>query len=194
MNRRTLLRLGGLTAATALAGCTDLFETLFFVIYVFLRLNTSIRQLEAELDVSYRTLRRRVEQFVWWKLEPRLGRNRWWNHFPRHIDRQGVVTRLGMGRSLRDIGMVRIVSGILDRPVRTQTVVLGAMSLMGELVAVSSLVDKLQLAVDSGAKTVLLPAKNEEDLAKIPDELLDQLQLVFYTDPLDGASKAIELE
>ena len=90
--------------------------------------------------------------------------------------------------------LVGTVSGILDRPVRPQAVVLGAMSLMGELVTVSSLVDKLQLAADSGAKTVLLPAKNKEDLAKIPDELLDQLQLVFYTDPLDAASKAIELE
>jgi ATP-dependent Lon protease len=62
------------------------------------------------------------------------------------------------------------------------------MSLMGKLV------DKLQLAVDSGAKTVLLPAKNKDDLAKIPNELLDQFQLGFYTDPLDAASKAIELE
>lgn len=32
--------------------------------YSFLRFNTSIRQIEAELDVSYRTLRRRVEQFT----------------------------------------------------------------------------------------------------------------------------------
>jgi transposase-like protein len=39
-------------------------ETLLFVIYAFLRFNTSVRQLEAELDVSYRTLRRRVEQFA----------------------------------------------------------------------------------------------------------------------------------
>ncbi|MCQ4334384.1 protease Lon-related BREX system protein BrxL [Natronomonas sp. F2-12] len=90
--------------------------------------------------------------------------------------------------------LVGIVSGILDRPVRPQTVVLGSMSLMGELVSVSSLIDKLQLSADSGAKTVLLPAKNKEDLPKIPDELLDQLQLVFYTNPLDAASKAIELE
>lgn len=90
--------------------------------------------------------------------------------------------------------LVGITSGILDRPVRSQMVVLGAMSLMGELVAVSSLVDKLQLAADSGAKTVLLPAKNKEDFATIPDELLDQLELVFYTDPLEAASKAIDLE
>lgn len=35
----------------------------FFMIYMFLRFNTSIRQLSAELDVSYRTLRDRIERF-----------------------------------------------------------------------------------------------------------------------------------
>ena len=34
----------------------------FFAIYSFLRFNTSIRQLEAELDISYRTLRQRIER------------------------------------------------------------------------------------------------------------------------------------
>ena len=36
----------------------------YFTIYVFLRFNTSIRQIEAELDLSYRTVRRRVERFA----------------------------------------------------------------------------------------------------------------------------------
>ena len=36
----------------------------FFAIYGFLRFNMSIRQLEAELDVSYRTLRQRIERFA----------------------------------------------------------------------------------------------------------------------------------
>jgi transposase-like protein len=34
----------------------------YFTIYVFLRFNTSIRQIEAEIDVSYRTVRQRVER------------------------------------------------------------------------------------------------------------------------------------
>ncbi len=33
-----------------------------FTIYVFLRFNTSIRQVEAELNLSYRTVERRVER------------------------------------------------------------------------------------------------------------------------------------
>ena len=36
---------------------------LFFAIYAFLRFNTSIRQLEAEFDVSCRTLHRCIERF-----------------------------------------------------------------------------------------------------------------------------------
>ncbi|MFD1643658.1 IS1595 family transposase [Halohasta litorea] len=36
----------------------------YFTIYVFLRFNTSIRKIEAELDLSYRTVRRRVECFA----------------------------------------------------------------------------------------------------------------------------------
>ena len=39
-------------------------DKLLFAFYSFLRFNTSIRQLDAEIDVSYRSLRRRVEQFA----------------------------------------------------------------------------------------------------------------------------------
>ena len=45
--------------------CTHLELSLrewYFTIYVFLRSNTSIRQIEAGLDLSYRTVRRCVER------------------------------------------------------------------------------------------------------------------------------------
>ncbi len=90
--------------------------------------------------------------------------------------------------------LVAIISGILDRPVQSGLVVLGETSLMGELVKVNSLVDKLQLASDAGAQQVLLPTENKNDLAKVPNELLDEPQLVFYTDPLNAASKAMNID
>jgi len=39
-------------------------DKLLFAFYSFLRFNTSIRQLDAEIDVSYRSLCRRVKQFA----------------------------------------------------------------------------------------------------------------------------------
>ena len=90
--------------------------------------------------------------------------------------------------------LVGIISGILDRSVRSSLVVLGSMSLMGELVPVNSLVDKLQLASDAGANQILLPAKNKKDLGKVPDELLDEVELIFYRDPVNAASKPMNIE
>ncbi len=40
------------------------FDKLLFALYASLRFNASIRQLDAELTVSYRSLRRRIKQFA----------------------------------------------------------------------------------------------------------------------------------
>lgn len=99
---------------------------------------------------------------------------------------EGTETSMGF--------LIGIISGILGRPVRPGMVAFGGLSLTGELVKVGSLVDKLQLAVDAGAQSVLLPAKNKEDFDKIPDEILDELELAFYTNPIEAASKAMQLD
>jgi ATP-dependent Lon protease len=90
--------------------------------------------------------------------------------------------------------LVSVISSILSRPVRSSLVVLGSMSIMGEVNRVQSLVDQLQLAIDAGADQVLLPAENKSDFGMIPDEVLDELELVFYTDPINAASKAMDIE
>ena len=89
--------------------------------------------------------------------------------------------------------LVSVISSILSRPVRSSLVVLGSMSIMGEVNRVQSLVDQLQLAIDAGANQVLLPAENKSDFNVIPDEVLDELELIFYTDPINAASKAMDL-
>jgi transposase-like protein len=37
---------------------------LFLVVYTYIRFNTSLRQLDAEIDVSYKTVYRRVQRFL----------------------------------------------------------------------------------------------------------------------------------
>lgn len=90
--------------------------------------------------------------------------------------------------------LIAIISSILGRSVRSGLVVLGSMSLMGELIPVNSLVDKLQLAVDAGAQQVLVPARNKQDLSQVPDEILDSIELIFYSDPINAASKAMNID
>lgn len=86
---------------------------------------------------------------------------------------------------------ISLVSSLLGRSVRPRTVILGEMSVQGLLLKVSHLAERLQLAMEAGAQTVLLPSENKRDIADVPDEVLNKIQPVFYTDPLNAAVRAL---
>ena len=54
--------------------------------------------------------------------------------------------------------------------------------------------ERLQLALEAGAKRILIPSENKRDIADVPDEVLNRLQPVFYTDPMHAAIRAMGLE
>jgi ATP-dependent Lon protease len=89
---------------------------------------------------------------------------------------------------------VALVSALLEKPGREQRVVLGEMSVQGLLLKVSNLTERLQLALESGAKQVLVPSENKRDLADVPHDVLNKLQAIFYTDPTNAAIRAMGLE
>lgn len=89
---------------------------------------------------------------------------------------------------------ISIVSGLLEKPVRAQLVVLGEMSVQGLLLKVSNLTERLQVALEAGAKQVLVPSENKRDLADVPDDVLNKIQVFFYTDPLNAAIRGMGLE
>jgi len=90
--------------------------------------------------------------------------------------------------------MVAILSALSGKSVTERTVILGEMSLHGNLAKVTMLTEHLQLVMDNGAKRVLLPAENKRDFADIPSDILDKLQISFYSDPLNAAYRALEIE
>lgn len=89
---------------------------------------------------------------------------------------------------------ISMVSALLDRPIEPATVVAGEMSVRGLLQKVGNLPERLQLALESGAKRMLIPSENKRDLADVPDEVLSKLQPTFYTDPIGAAVRAMGLE
>lgn len=89
---------------------------------------------------------------------------------------------------------VAMVSALLGKPVMESLVVLGEMSIRGGLLEVGSLTERLQLAMDNGAKRVLLPSGNKRDFVDIPSDVLDKLQIIFFSDPVNAAYRAMELE
>lgn len=88
---------------------------------------------------------------------------------------------------------VSLVSSILAKPVRDQTVVLGEMSIQGMLLKVASLPERMQLAVEAGAKRILIPSENKRDVADVPDAILTAIQWQFYDSPTKAAVMALGL-
>ena len=82
---------------------------------------------------------------------------------------------------------VALVSCLLSKPLQDQTVVLGEMSVQGMLLKVSALPERMQLAVESGAKRILIPSENKRDVAEVPDAILTAIQWQFYDSPIKAA-------
>ena len=82
---------------------------------------------------------------------------------------------------------ISMVSAILGKPIQDQTVILGEMSIQGMLLKVSALPERMQLAVESGAKRILIPSENKRDVAEVPDAILTAIQWQFYDSPTKAA-------
>jgi ATP-dependent Lon protease len=109
-----------------------------------------------------------------------------------HINIQ--VMSLMQGKDANDLGVafyIGLVSAILGRRIGGGLVILGQMSLHGVLSRVEGLGDKLRIAMDAGARRVMIPTENRRDFAELPAEVIDKLQIDFYSDPRQAAFKAL---
>lgn len=86
---------------------------------------------------------------------------------------------------------VALCSGALGKPIQQQMVVMGSMSLGGNVVPVVNLAESLQVAFDAGAKRILLPMASVKDIPTIPGELFAKFQTSFYADASDAVFKAL---
>ena len=104
------------------------------------------------------------------------------------------VISLMQGKDAADLGVafyIALISAILGRRLGSGMVILGQMSLHGVLSRVEGLGDKLRIALDAGARRVMLPTENRRDFADLPAEVIDKLQMDFYSDPGQAAFKAL---
>ena len=84
-----------------------------------------------------------------------------------------------------------LCSAVFGKSIQSQIVVLGSMSLGGNVIPVENLAQSLQVAFDSGAKRILLPMASVRDIPTIPGELFAKFQTSFYSDPVDAVFKAL---
>ena len=71
-----------------------------------------------------------------------------------------------------------IVSALTGIPVRADIAMTGEITLRGEVLPIGGLREKLLAAQRGGIKTVLIPEENAKDLAEIPDNIKNKLEIL----------------
>ncbi len=87
------------------------------------------------------------------------------------IPKDGPSAGLGMVTSI-----VSVLTGI---PVRKDIAMTGEVTLRGKALGIGGLKEKLLAALRAGTKTVIIPKENEKDMADIPANVKDGLELIF---------------
>jgi ATP-dependent Lon protease len=76
------------------------------------------------------------------------------------------------------VGMcTALVSVATNIPVRADVAMTGEITLRGEVLAIGGLKEKLLAARRGGIKTVIIPLENERDLAEVPENIKDRLDI-----------------
>lgn len=104
------------------------------------------------------------------------------------------LRNVGMTDKLALPTLVALCSIALARPTQESMVVLGDITIGGNLEKVENLADVLQVCLDSGAKRVLLPIASAADLASVPAELMGHFNVIFYNSPEEAVAKALGVE
>jgi ATP-dependent Lon protease len=82
-----------------------------------------------------------------------------------------------------------IVSALTRIPVNAHVAMTGEITLRGEVLPIGGLKEKLLAALRGGIKTVLIPEENVKDLAEIPDNVKNRLEII----PVKWIDRVLEL-
>ena len=76
-------------------------------------------------------------------------------------------------------------------PVRARLAMTGEITLRGRVLAIGGLREKLLAAARAGITTVLLPEQNRKDIAEVPKDIIDALQIVFVHNAEEVLNQAL---
>ncbi|WP_299288072.1 endopeptidase La [uncultured Tateyamaria sp.] len=116
---------------------------------------------------------------------------------PPQFDRTDIHVHVPDGATPKDgpsagLAMVTsIVSVLTGIPVRRDIAMTGEVSLRGNAMPIGGLKEKLLAALRGGIKTVLIPEENEKDLAEIPDNVKEGLEIVPVTHVREVLKRAL---
>ena len=89
--------------------------------------------------------------------------------------------------------IVAACSALRRHSVLPALVILGDLSIQGQIKSLPTLAEPLQVAMDNGARRALIPLENKRSFLDVSGGIIERVDPVFYSDPLTAALKALGL-
>ncbi|MCR4398829.1 MAG: protease Lon-related BREX system protein BrxL [Firmicutes bacterium] len=87
--------------------------------------------------------------------------------------------------------VVAVYSAVKKRPVLSGLLILGDLSIQGNIKPVLSLAEPLQTAMDNGARRALIPIVNKRNFLDVDPGIMERVDPIFYGDPMLAALKGL---
>lgn len=87
--------------------------------------------------------------------------------------------------------VIAVYSAIKRHSVQAGLVILGDLSIQGNIKSMRSLAEPLQVAMDNGARRALIPLENKRNFLEVSGDIVERVDPVFFSDPMTAAMKAL---
>jgi len=87
--------------------------------------------------------------------------------------------------------VVAIYSAVKRHSIQPGLMILGDLSIQGNIKAVKSLSEPLQVGMDNGARRALIPLENKRSFLEVSGDVIERVDPIFYADPMTAAMKGL---
>jgi len=88
---------------------------------------------------------------------------------------------------------VAVYSALRKAPVNAALLILGDMTVQGNIKPLRSITEPLQVGKDNGAKRALIPIENKRNFLDVSADIVEQVDPIFFGDPKTAAMKVLGL-
>jgi ATP-dependent Lon protease len=87
--------------------------------------------------------------------------------------------------------LLALCGALIEKSMKGGLVIAGSLTLGGSVEQVANAVSMVELAIDKGADTLLIPISARKQLFDLSDDMATKVNVQFYSDIADGLLKAL---
>ena len=150
---------------------------------------SGVRILNAPVPPPFRESVRYAEQNLYTRAKELVG-----DRDPRSHEFSVQLRAMDNDRSGASLGLpalMALCSGLLEKSLKGGLIIVGALNLGGSVEPLVNAVSIVEVAVEKGASTVLMPVSARKQLFDLSDDMATRVNVQFYADTPDALLKAL---